>query len=422
MKHKTIKYKAGRITLYNKNTDPDFGGSLLIKKTKKVKDVEKPEVRADVLAEVLSENFSHNLDAVIQSLHIKNAQSQPVTLPDPVSEPIMQIEEQSEEKNEEDHPDLFKKEPPVRSPKSKPSKNILKEYKDLIDFPALFKFIFHIGASSLRNILAVIRIAIKNIKSSFEENFYVEDSKPQEISGVNKFSNAFSNIKAKIVGNSQTLVRGVAVTCLIVAILSIGSILLPLSTAQIGSMIQKSNAQKTEAVKQLEPTPDPQKLLAQSLEVDPSKDAQVSTEFVLEVPGIGLVSDIAPNVDLDNEEVYKQKLKETGVAHAKGSYFPGEAGPVYLFAHSTDTVFNISAFNAKFFALKDLAEGDEIKINYHGTMHTYKVTSRTIINPTELDTIRDSTSDLILQTCWPPGTDWQRLIVFAQEQKTVASN
>jgi len=450
MKQKTIRFKSGRITLYDKNTDDHFIGSLMVKTAKRGRPkIEKTEVRADILAEVLTENFSQNLDAVIQSLHIKNAQSEPqqveletVKKSNSVPEVILISDQPQEtetktseikskpedpEDPEDEGPDLFRKEPPIEEKKTVKTPNKLEEYWDLIDFPALFKFLFH----NFSNLL-------KKLKFQFEEHFYIEDVNPatgptsekeaqlpiseQYKSLESQLSKGLAFVKNKILNNSQTLIKSAAIACLLVAVLSISSILLPLSTAQISSMVQKSNAQKTEQIKQAAATPDPQRLLAQALEVDPSKDAQISNEYILEVPKIGLVSGIAPNVDLDNEEVYKQKLKETGVAHAKGSYFPGEVGPVFLFAHSTDTVFNISAFNAKFFALKDLEEGDEIKVNYHGNKHTYKVTGKTIINPDELDTIRNADSSLILQTCWPPGTDWQRLIVFAKEQTGVASN
>lgn len=138
----------------------------------------------------------------------------------------------------------------------------------------------------------------------------------------------------------------------------------------------------------------------------------VNDEFFLEIPKINLTSTIIPNVDSANESVYLEKLKE-GVAHAKDSYFPGDNGPVVLFSHSTDTLARIVQYNAKFYALKDLEIGDEITIRFKRKIYTYRVTEKRIINPDELETIRQTSAKLILTTCWPPGTDWQRIVVFS---------
>ena len=130
------------------------------------------------------------------------------------------------------------------------------------------------------------------------------------------------------------------------------------------------------------------------------------------IPKINLESEVIANVDPASELDYDTKLKY-GVAHALGSYLPGGKGPVYLFAHSTDTIFNITRFNAKFFAVKELAVGDEVEILFNNKRYTYIIRERQIIQPDQLDVIRASDSNLVLQTCWPPGTNWQRLILFA---------
>lgn len=140
-----------------------------------------------------------------------------------------------------------------------------------------------------------------------------------------------------------------------------------------------------------------------------------SWEFQINIPKINLLSDITENVDISSEQIYKKLLKEDGVAHASGSYLPGQGGPVFLFAHSTDTLVNIPLFNAKFFNLKDLENGDTIEISYHGNKYKYLVKDKKVINPNDLDTIRKTHADLMLMTCVPPGTDWQRLVIFADK-------
>ncbi|MBI2597554.1 sortase [Candidatus Daviesbacteria bacterium] len=138
----------------------------------------------------------------------------------------------------------------------------------------------------------------------------------------------------------------------------------------------------------------------------------VNDEFFLGIPKINLTANIIPNVDSTNEPIYLEKLKQ-GIAHAKDSYFPGDDGPVVLFSHSTDTIARIVQYNAKFYALKDLETGDEITINFKGQKYTYRVTEKKIISPEQLDVIRQTSAKLTLTTCWPPGTSWQRLVIFA---------
>lgn len=136
-------------------------------------------------------------------------------------------------------------------------------------------------------------------------------------------------------------------------------------------------------------------------------------DFKIFIPKINVDSVVIANVDSNSEKEYKEKLKK-GVAHAKGSYLPEDnKGPIYLFSHSTDFLWNIEFYNAKFYAVKDLGLGDEIILNYKNKDYIYKITDRKITSPGDLDAIWTSSAHLILQTCYPPGTDWNRLLVYA---------
>lgn len=85
------------------------------------------------------------------------------------------------------------------------------------------------------------------------------------------------------------------------------------------------------------------------------------TTFSIVIPKIGATAKVIPNVDPNNEADYLPKLMQ-GVAHAKGSVFPGMQGSVYLFAHSTDNFWDVGRYNAVFYLLKDLKPGDQITI------------------------------------------------------------
>ena len=78
-------------------------------------------------------------------------------------------------------------------------------------------------------------------------------------------------------------------------------------------------------------------------------------DFSIIIPKIGARAKIVANVDAGREGEYLSALKE-GVAHAKGSVFPGMKGNIYLFAHSTDSPLNITRYNAIFYLLFLISE------------------------------------------------------------------
>lgn len=140
----------------------------------------------------------------------------------------------------------------------------------------------------------------------------------------------------------------------------------------------------------------------------------VSSYFSVVIPKIGATANIIPNVDAGNETEYLEALKK-GVAHAKGTYFPGQDKTIYLFAHSTDSVFNIQKYNAVFFLLNKLEKGDQIIVFFMDKKYLYEVEEKKIIaaDDTSFLTPKDE-EKLILQTCYPPGTSFERLLVFAK--------
>lgn len=141
----------------------------------------------------------------------------------------------------------------------------------------------------------------------------------------------------------------------------------------------------------------------------------IDTQFGIVIPKIAANSKVIANVDTGDSQSYLEALKG-GVAHAAGSAFPGEGGHVYLFAHSTDNIWNVGTYNAVFYLLYKLEVGDEVDIFYQGQRFTYKVTGKEIIDPEQVDYLTRKTDRefITLQTCWPPGTTLKRQLVFAE--------
>jgi sortase A len=144
------------------------------------------------------------------------------------------------------------------------------------------------------------------------------------------------------------------------------------------------------------------------------------TQFSIVIPKIGATSKVYPNVDPTNEEEFLPLL-QTGVAHAKGTVFPGFEGNTYIFAHSTDNFWNVGRYNAVFYLLKELQKGDEIVIFFEGRRYNYVVDRIEIKDAEDVELLvnsqRTDIQQLILQTCWPPGTSWKRLFVIATPQR-----
>jgi sortase A len=140
------------------------------------------------------------------------------------------------------------------------------------------------------------------------------------------------------------------------------------------------------------------------------------TAFSIMIPRLGARAKIIPNVDPTNPQEFLPLLQE-GIAHAKGTVFPGMIGNTYLFAHSTDNWWHVGRYNAVFYLLKDLRVGDEIIVFFEDRRYDYVVSQSQISEATDttlLTQTQTTSEQLILQTCWPPGTTWKRLYVIAK--------
>lgn len=147
------------------------------------------------------------------------------------------------------------------------------------------------------------------------------------------------------------------------------------------------------------------------LSPDGTEITPVSQDFSIVIPKIGVNADVIPGVDPTN---YSDAL-EAGVAHASTSFLPGEDGTVYLFSHSTNYDWFVKDLNAVFYLVKNLDSGDNVILIYKGKRYTYKITDKRIVSPKSTSYLYPyaGRKNLILQTCWPPGSVSQRLLIFA---------
>lgn len=156
--------------------------------------------------------------------------------------------------------------------------------------------------------------------------------------------------------------------------------------------------------------------LAQALNVEPVEVlVPEDPEFSVVIPKIAANANVLANVNPADEVEYLDALQH-GVAHAEGTAFPGEGGHIFMFAHSTDYIWNVGTYNAVFYLLYKLEEGDEVNIFYKGARHVYRVTGKQVVDPSEVEYLTRKTDSefLTLQTCWPPGTTLKRMLIFAE--------
>ena len=140
--------------------------------------------------------------------------------------------------------------------------------------------------------------------------------------------------------------------------------------------------------------------------------------FSIIIPKLGANANVIANVSASDPKQYLEALKN-GVAQAACTKFPGEHGHIYLFAHSTNTFSNVSRYNAVFYLLYKLENGDEIDVYYKGVRYKYTVVGKQIVEPSQTQYLTRQTNEefLTLQTCWPPGTIAKRMLVFAERAK-----
>ncbi len=138
--------------------------------------------------------------------------------------------------------------------------------------------------------------------------------------------------------------------------------------------------------------------------------------FGIVIEKIGVNAPVVGNVNMAKEGEYFEALKY-GVAHAAGTNLPGDKpGNTYLFAHSALDFWNFGKYAMVFTLLNKLEVGDRVVLFYEGKRFDYEVSAKEIFKDFDLTPLRRTYDEptLTLQTCDPPGTALNRLIVTAR--------
>lgn len=125
-------------------------------------------------------------------------------------------------------------------------------------------------------------------------------------------------------------------------------------------------------------------------------------------------------IDEHGEAAYQDALQH-GVVHYPGTALPGQAGNVYIFAHSSDLAWAKGEYKTVFAKLPQMNNGDEIVLTgQDGVIYRYTVIERKVVGPKDLSVLDQgdgSRSLLSLQTSYPLGTALQRYIVIGELQQ-----
>ena len=187
----------------------------------------------------------------------------------------------------------------------------------------------------------------------------------------------------------------------------------------LGPLIQAEVTYRADRLMRVIRTVQPQQATSSAgfAAINPSENniIPVSTEYGIVIEKINANAKVIPNVNPANEKAYVTAL-QAGVAEALGSTPPGAPGNLYLFSHSTDAPWNIVRFNAIFYLLRELEVGDKVIIFFKDKRYDYIVFDKTITSPSDVSflTNKYNAPVLTLQTCDPPGTLLNRLIVRAK--------
>jgi len=225
---------------------------------------------------------------------------------------------------------------------------------------------------------------------------------------------SFSEFKAKV--DRPAISRFFGLILFIISLTALYLFIGPIVLSEIAFRIRET---KKEAVRivQNQPAPEHKIKFADLLgEVEfETIPAPVDADFGIVIPKINVNSRVVPNIDADSPQEFTQALK-VGVAHAAGTAFPDQNGTTFIFGHSTNYAWNVSRYNAIFYQIKDLKIGDEINLFYKGRRFYYKVTDQKVVGAKDTSFLNDHSvsKQLVLQTCWPPGTTKERLLVFAK--------
>lgn len=135
---------------------------------------------------------------------------------------------------------------------------------------------------------------------------------------------------------------------------------------------------------------------------------------MINIPKIAIQAPVVYQPSVVEADV--QASLQNGVVHFGGTAKPGDPGNIVIVGHSSNDPWAPGEYNYIFALLEKLELGDTIEINHNSKKYIYQVSEEKIVEPTDISVIQPTADPtLTLITCWPLGTNWQRLIIHAKQ-------
>lgn len=121
------------------------------------------------------------------------------------------------------------------------------------------------------------------------------------------------------------------------------------------------------------------------------------------------------NDKLATEDEFQLALRD-GVLHFPQTGRPGQRGNNVIIGHSSGSLWRPGNYKFVFSLLGKLEVKDTIQIDYEGIRYTYEVSAKEIVEPDQVSVLAGSNDyRLTLITCYPVGTNKQRLVITAKQ-------
>lgn len=138
----------------------------------------------------------------------------------------------------------------------------------------------------------------------------------------------------------------------------------------------------------------------------------------LVIDRLGVDAPIVFNVPPQNDDIYERL--EDGVVHYGNSVKPGQDGIAIVLGHSSAYPWYRGAYGSVFALLGKLHPGERFYVRYEdGRTFVFEMKKSIVFNPfaddarlTELE--QTNTPSLVLLSCWPVGTNYRRIAVYAE--------
>ncbi len=161
---------------------------------------------------------------------------------------------------------------------------------------------------------------------------------------------------------------------------------------------------------------EPTSIFARLISSSPVTLTPVNTDFSMIIEKIGIDAPIVADVPVTDENAYNEALKH-GIAHASVSQYPSkDPGNTYLFAHASINFWSLGKYATVFNLLGKLDLKDRIHVYFKNQDFVYEVVNKETLAGWNTYPLTRPVIEpvLTIQTCDPPGTTLNRLIITAK--------